>query len=226
MDQLIESLERKLQRPLLAKSRTLPSIPQSPTVSRVHHSDLIGGSPPRRKNPPTTTSQSKACTLPPAGELWRLEDDMEGDDETEQSGCTEVRPRSQSPFSHFRARAAYLRKSVSADDHLDMGSNFGSGTAVEGKPGRGGKGKLKRKFPLGEMKACQKQKGKGGLENETAKRKKKGLKSVEEETWKSQTVGYAGLCGASESSLAASYLASQEIKYLPLPFTIHYVLNP
>lgn len=63
----IRSLERKLQRPLLAKSRTLPSIPQSPTVSRVHHSDLIGGSPPRRKNPPAATSHLKACTLPPAG---------------------------------------------------------------------------------------------------------------------------------------------------------------
>lgn len=60
------SLERKLQRPLLAKSRTLPSIPQSPTVSRVH-SDLIGGSPPRRKNPPAAASHPKACTLPPAG---------------------------------------------------------------------------------------------------------------------------------------------------------------
>lgn len=64
---LCRSLERKLQRPILAKSRTLPSIPQSPTVSRVHHSDLIGGSPPRMKNPPVATSHSKACTLPPAG---------------------------------------------------------------------------------------------------------------------------------------------------------------
>lgn len=66
---LYRSLERKLQRPLLAKSRTLPSIPQSPTVSRVHQSDLIGGSPLRRKTLPTTTSHLKACTLPPAGEL-------------------------------------------------------------------------------------------------------------------------------------------------------------
>lgn len=63
------SLERKLQRPLLAKSRTLPSIPQSPTVSRVHQSDLIGGSPLRRKTLPATTSHLKACTLPPAGKL-------------------------------------------------------------------------------------------------------------------------------------------------------------
>ena len=64
---MYRSLERKLQRPLLAKSRTLPSIPQSPTVSRVHHSDLIGGSPPRLRNPPSAPGHSKACTLPPAG---------------------------------------------------------------------------------------------------------------------------------------------------------------
>ncbi|XP_005748523.1 uncharacterized protein ankfn1b isoform X3 [Pundamilia nyererei] len=156
------SLERKLQRPILAKSRTLPSIPQSPTVSRVHHSDLIGGSPPRMKNPPVATSHSKACTLPPAGELWRLEDDMEGDNET--SGCTEARPRSQSPFSHFRARAAYLRKSMSADEHLDMGSDFGAVTAVEGKQNRG-KGKLKRKFSLGsaDRKENQNKKSESGI---------------------------------------------------------------
>ncbi|XP_028991252.1 ankyrin repeat and fibronectin type-III domain-containing protein 1 isoform X2 [Betta splendens] len=148
------SLERKLQRPLLAKSRTLPSIPQSPTVSRVHSSDLIGGSPPRRKNPNAAASPPKACTLPPA-ELWRLEDDMEGEDESERGGggggggCTEARPRSQSPFFQVRAKPAYLRKSVSADDHLDMGSDCGSGGAAEAKSGRGSKGKLKRKFSLG-----------------------------------------------------------------------------
>lgn len=71
---------------------------------------------------------------------------MEGEDEPEHGGSAEARPRSQSPFSHFRVRAAYLRKSVSADDHLDMGSDYSSGTAVEGKPGHGSKGKLKRKF--------------------------------------------------------------------------------
>ncbi|KAF3704505.1 Ankyrin repeat and fibronectin type-III domain-containing protein 1 [Channa argus] len=70
-------------------------------------------------------------------ELWRLEDDMEGEDEPEPGGSTEAHPRSQSPFSHFRARAAYLRKSVSADDHLDMGSDYCSGTTAEGKQ-RGG----------------------------------------------------------------------------------------
>lgn len=61
------SLERKLQRPRLAKSRTLPSIPQSPTVSRVHQSDLIGGSPPHRTKLPSGSGHPKACTLPSAG---------------------------------------------------------------------------------------------------------------------------------------------------------------
>ncbi|XP_034049791.1 ankyrin repeat and fibronectin type-III domain-containing protein 1 [Thalassophryne amazonica] len=148
MEQLIGSLERKLQRPLLAKSRTLPSIPQSPTVSRVHPSDLIGGSPPRRKNPPAATTNPTACTLPSAGELWRLEDDMENENEPENGGRTEARPRSQSPFSHLRARSAYLRKSVSADDNLDMGSDYSSATTVEETATRG-KSKLKRKFSLG-----------------------------------------------------------------------------
>ncbi|XP_068610755.1 ankyrin repeat and fibronectin type-III domain-containing protein 1 [Brachionichthys hirsutus] len=159
------SLERKLQRPLLAKSRTLPSIPQSPTVSRVHHSDLIGGSPPRRKNAPTATSQPTACTLPPAGELWRLEDDMEGEDEPGHGGCAEARPRSQSPFSHFRVRAAYLRKSISADDHLDVDSDYSASATVEDKPSHGSKGKLKRKFSLGsaDRKENQQKKSESGI---------------------------------------------------------------
>ncbi|KAG5832358.1 hypothetical protein ANANG_G00290340 [Anguilla anguilla] len=38
------SLEKKLQRPLLAKSRTLPSIPQSPMANRMNRSDLVDGS--------------------------------------------------------------------------------------------------------------------------------------------------------------------------------------
>ncbi|XP_037319022.2 ankyrin repeat and fibronectin type-III domain-containing protein 1 isoform X1 [Pungitius pungitius] len=161
------SLERKLQRPMLAKSRTLPSIPQSPTVSRVHHSHLLGGSPPRRKNPPPAASHPKACTLPPAGELWRLEDDMEGGDEPGHGdgGGPEARPRSQSPFSHFRARAAYLRKSVSADDHLDLGSDFGSAAGAESKPPRSRKGKLKRNFSLGsaDRKENQHKKSESGI---------------------------------------------------------------
>ncbi|XP_056153692.1 ankyrin repeat and fibronectin type-III domain-containing protein 1 isoform X2 [Lampris incognitus] len=154
MEELLESLERKLQRPLLAKSRTLPSIPQSPTVSRVHHADLIDGSPPSRKSPSisnTAANHPKACTLPPEGELWRLEDDGEGEEETGRGLCAEACPRSQSPFSHLRARAAYLRKSASVDDHLGMGSGYGSGPAAGSMADRSGKSKLKRKFSLGSV---------------------------------------------------------------------------
>lgn len=89
---------------------------------------------------------SVPCFCCPPGELWRLEDDTEGEDEPAHDGSAEARPRSHSPFSHFRVRAAYLRKSVSADDHLDFGSDFGSGSVVQGKSGHGAKGKLKRKF--------------------------------------------------------------------------------
>lgn len=71
---------------------------------------------------------------------------MEGEDEPVSGGSVEARPRSHSPFSHFRARAAYLRKSVSADDHLDFGSDLSSGAATPGKSGHGAKGRLKRKF--------------------------------------------------------------------------------
>ncbi|XP_035261553.1 ankyrin repeat and fibronectin type-III domain-containing protein 1 isoform X2 [Anguilla anguilla] len=162
MEVFIGSLERKLQRPLLAKSRTLPSIPQSPTVARVLHSDLVDGSPPRRIQP--STSHPKACTLPPADEAWRLEDDEEEEGEEESSHLrAEVRPRSQSPFSHFRSRAAYLRKSVSVDDHLGMVEY--SAPPPEGKGRRGGKGKLKRKFSLGsaDRKEAQQKKPESGI---------------------------------------------------------------
>lgn len=97
-------------------------------------------------HPAATLSFSVPPFHPPPGELWRLEDDMEGEEEPGRGGCAEVRPRSQSPFSHFRARAAYLRKSLSVDDHLGLGSDYGSGIAAEGKASRGSKGKLKRKF--------------------------------------------------------------------------------
>ncbi|CAL8259293.1 unnamed protein product [Arctogadus glacialis] len=148
MEELLESLERTLQRPLLAKSRTLPSIPQSPAAARVHRSNLIGGSPPGRTILPSISHQPKACTLPPAGELWRLEDDgevasmMEGAGPGRGGGAyPEPRPRSQSPFSQLRARAAYLRKSLSVDDHLGVASVPGTH-----RQPRAAKGKLKRKF--------------------------------------------------------------------------------
>ncbi|XP_069036950.1 ankyrin repeat and fibronectin type-III domain-containing protein 1 isoform X3 [Lepisosteus oculatus] len=188
MDILIGSLERKLQRPLLAKSRTLPSIPQSPTIARVHHSDLVGGSlelAPSHKRPPCGSSKPRGCTLPSAGEAWRLEDDDDDDDdEGEEAGRRapgEPRPRSHSPFSHFRSRAAYLRKSVSVDDHLGL-VEFGS-PAPEGKAQRS-KGKLKRKFSLGsaDRKEAQQKKPESGISKFTQRLSLKDRQTKPEKT--------------------------------------------
>lgn len=75
------------------------------------------------------------------GEMWRLEDETEGGVTT---GAVDLRPRSQSPFSHFRRRAAYLRKSMSADDNLD--DSVFEPTQTEGRSLADPKVKLKRKF--------------------------------------------------------------------------------
>ncbi|XP_026114126.1 ankyrin repeat and fibronectin type-III domain-containing protein 1 isoform X1 [Carassius auratus] len=139
------SLERRLQRPLLAKSRTLPSIPQSPAAVRVQQSEKVCE---RQQRPhvPSSPGGLQACTLPSAGEMWRLEDENEADIAP---GAADPRPRSQSPFSHFRQRAAYLRKSISADDQL------GEAELEPAQPERRSfadpKVKLKRKFSLGSI---------------------------------------------------------------------------
>ncbi|KAM9488692.1 ankyrin repeat and fibronectin type-III domain-containing protein 1 isoform 1-T1 [Clarias gariepinus] len=140
------SLERRLQRPLLAKSRTLPSIPQSPLVSRVNqNAQLVGRSEPCSQLASSPTHLS-ACTLPPADYAWRLEDDNEGEDQ--KVGLdVKLRPHSQSPFSQLHSRAAYLRKSLSVDGHLGVSED--DSTHSEGRGSRSGKGKLKRKFSLG-----------------------------------------------------------------------------
>ncbi|KAJ8347212.1 hypothetical protein SKAU_G00286130 [Synaphobranchus kaupii] len=107
------SLEKKLQRPLLAKSRTLPSIPQSPTANRMHRSDLVGGSQahaPFRFKPSLDTSLPMVPALPPTEEGLVLGEGIEL--------CRGARPRSQSPLSHFRIRATDLQKSLSMDERL------------------------------------------------------------------------------------------------------------
>uniref|UniRef100_A0A8C1IDD1 Ankyrin repeat and fibronectin type-III domain-containing protein 1-like n=1 Tax=Cyprinus carpio TaxID=7962 RepID=A0A8C1IDD1_CYPCA len=144
-DTLMESLERRLQRPLLAKSRTLPSIPQSPAAVRVQQSEKVCE---RQQRPrvPSSPGGLEACTLPPAGEMWRLEDENEADFAP---GAVDPRPRSQSPFSHFRRRAAYLRKSISADDHL--GESEFEPAPPERRSFADPKVKLKRKFSLGSI---------------------------------------------------------------------------
>nr|XP_009937512.1 PREDICTED: ankyrin repeat and fibronectin type-III domain-containing protein 1-like [Opisthocomus hoazin] len=112
------SLDRKLQRPLLGKSRTLPSIPQSPVLSRL---PLLDSTAYREEMPEqkpykkhSASDHQKGCTVPSAGEAWRLEDDCADPPRDPQLG-TAVED---APFSYFRTRSFYMRKSLSVDNHL------------------------------------------------------------------------------------------------------------
>lgn len=66
------SLDRKLQRPLLGKSRTLPGIPQSPVLSRLPllepaaYRDEMPEQKPYKKH--SASEHQKGCTVPSAGE--------------------------------------------------------------------------------------------------------------------------------------------------------------
>ncbi|XP_062848416.1 uncharacterized protein LOC134310719 [Trichomycterus rosablanca] len=137
------SLERRLQRPLLAKSRTLPSIPQSPLVGRMHPG-CQDAQP--RPHLPSSPAHHSGCTLPPADDAWRLEDDNEGVEHAADSDI-KLRPHPPPPFSQLQRRAAYLRKSASVDSHLGVSKSDPAHT--EGRGSRNGKGKLRRKFSLG-----------------------------------------------------------------------------
>lgn len=81
--------------------------------------------------------------------MWQLEDENERDIAP---GAVDLRPRSQSPFSHFRRRAAYLRKSMSADDHL--GDSEFESAQPERRSLADPKVKLKRKFVSTCVQTC------------------------------------------------------------------------
>ncbi|XP_017923190.1 uncharacterized protein LOC108638716 [Manacus vitellinus] len=139
------SLDRKLQRPLLGKSRTLPSIPQSPVLSRL---PLLDSAAYREEMPEqkpykkcSASDHQKGCTVPSAGEAWRLEDDCTDPPRDAQLG-TAVED---APFSYFRTRSFYMRKSLSVDNHL--GSLSYAVHPAETKAERV-KTKLRRQFML------------------------------------------------------------------------------
>uniref|UniRef100_A0A8C8A841 Ankyrin repeat and fibronectin type-III domain-containing protein 1-like n=1 Tax=Otus sunia TaxID=257818 RepID=A0A8C8A841_9STRI len=140
------SLDRKLQRPLLGKSRTLPSIPQSPVLSRL---PLLDSTAYREEMPEqkpykkhSASDCQKGCTVPSTGEAWRLEDDCTDPPRNPQLG-TAVED---APFSYFRTRSFYMRKSLSVDNHL--GSLSYAVHPAETKAERV-KTKLRRQFSLG-----------------------------------------------------------------------------
>lgn len=69
------SLDRKPQRPLLGKSRTLPSIPQSPVLSRLplldptaYREEMPEQKPYKKRS---ASDHQKGCTVPSTGESCR-----------------------------------------------------------------------------------------------------------------------------------------------------------
>ncbi|XP_025956275.2 ankyrin repeat and fibronectin type-III domain-containing protein 1-like isoform X3 [Dromaius novaehollandiae] len=150
MDLVKGSLDRKLQRPLLGKSRTLPSIPQSPVLSRLplldpkaYREDMPEQKPYKKHS---LSDYQKGCTVPSTGEAWRLEDDC-----MEPPGNPDLQLRlrtavDEAPFSYFRTRSFYMRKSLSVDNHL--GSLGYALHPAETKAERV-KTKLRRQFSLG-----------------------------------------------------------------------------
>ncbi|XP_041893065.1 ankyrin repeat and fibronectin type-III domain-containing protein 1-like isoform X3 [Corvus kubaryi] len=84
----------------------------------------------------------KGCTVPSAGEAWRLEDDCSEPPRAPQLG-TAVQD---APFSYFRTRSFYMRKSLSVDNHL--GSLSYAVHPAESKAERV-RTKLRRQFSLG-----------------------------------------------------------------------------
>ncbi|XP_015498782.1 ankyrin repeat and fibronectin type-III domain-containing protein 1-like isoform X1 [Parus major] len=140
------SLDRKLQRPLLGKSQTLPSIPQSPVLSRLPLldptacRDEMPEQKPYKKH--SGSEHQKGCTVPSAGEAWRLEDDC-----SEPPGAPRLGTAVEdAPFSYFRTRSFYMRKSLSVDNHL--GSLSYAVHPAESKAERV-RTKLRRQFSLG-----------------------------------------------------------------------------
>ncbi|XP_020663849.3 ankyrin repeat and fibronectin type-III domain-containing protein 1 isoform X1 [Pogona vitticeps] len=144
------SLDRKPQRPVLGKSRTLPSIPQSPVISRV---PLLDSKLYRKEMPEhkqyrnhSAPEYQKGCTVPSTGDAWQLEDDCTDsvrDPALQPRLCTSI---DEPPFRSLRTRSFYMRKSLSVDNHLSSLSY--SIHPTETKTERV-KNKLRRQFSLG-----------------------------------------------------------------------------
>ncbi|XP_060642173.2 ankyrin repeat and fibronectin type-III domain-containing protein 1-like isoform X1 [Anolis sagrei] len=145
------SLDRKPQRPVLGKSRTLPSIPQSPVVNRI---PLLDSKLYRREMPEQAPHRTlsapdyeKGCPVPSSGEAWQLKED--GAAPCRDAHALQPRLHSaveEAPFRSVRAHSCYMRKSLSVDHHL--GSLSCSLHPTETKVEQV-KTKLRRQFSLG-----------------------------------------------------------------------------
>ncbi|XP_069503032.1 ankyrin repeat and fibronectin type-III domain-containing protein 1-like isoform X3 [Ambystoma mexicanum] len=143
------SLDRKLQRPVLGKSQTLPSIPQSPVLGRVSHLDSalhLEDMPGLHRKRAISPETLKGCTVPSAGEAWRLEDDCVETTGEIAHGQRVHTALDEAPFAHPRSRSLYMRKSVSVDNHL---SSYDYPIHPPGGKPEKVKTKLRRQFSLG-----------------------------------------------------------------------------
>ncbi|XP_077305351.1 ankyrin repeat and fibronectin type-III domain-containing protein 1-like isoform X1 [Lithobates pipiens] len=149
------SLDRKLQRPVLGKSLTLPSIPQSPVLTRVPQ--LQEGLPRLPSTCSTSTDTLTSCKLPPAVDSWRSGERQLSTSTFPTrifSSPEETRPDHQQGF--------HIRKSISVDNHL---SSCHYPLQPPDPQGQRVKSKLRRQFSLGsaDRKEFQTPRSLGGL---------------------------------------------------------------
>ncbi|XP_075035574.1 ankyrin repeat and fibronectin type-III domain-containing protein 1-like isoform X4 [Mixophyes fleayi] len=133
------SLDRK--RPVLGKSLTLPSIPQSPVLTRVPQLQESSTRLPSTCSASTDTLTS--CKLPPAVDSWRSVE--------RQMNTSSLSPRLISSPEETRLshqRSFHMRKSISVDNHL---SSCHYPLHPPDPQGQRVKSKLRRQFSLGSV---------------------------------------------------------------------------
>ncbi|KAM3916305.1 ankyrin repeat and fibronectin type-III domain-containing protein 1-like isoform 1-T1 [Leptodactylus fuscus] len=149
------SLDRKLQRPVLGKSLTLPSIPQSPVLTRVPQLQESVCRLPSACS--TSTDTLSSCKLPPAVNSWRTGECL--------MSTSSLGPKLLSSPEEKRLnlqRSFHMRKSLSVDNHL---SSCHYPLHPPDPQGQKVKSKLRRQFSLGsaDRKEFQTPRSIGGL---------------------------------------------------------------
>ncbi|XP_069840059.1 ankyrin repeat and fibronectin type-III domain-containing protein 1-like isoform X4 [Dendropsophus ebraccatus] len=148
------SLDRKLQRPVLGKSLTLPSIPQSPVLTRVPQLQESVTRLPSTCS--ATTDTLTSCKLPPVNP-WRTGENL--------MNASSLGPKLLSSPEEKRLnlqRSFHMRKSISVDNHL---SSCHYPLHPPDPQGPKVKSKLRRQFSLGsaDRKEFQTPRSIGGL---------------------------------------------------------------
>ncbi|XP_072123426.1 uncharacterized protein [Mobula birostris] len=137
--------DRRLERDVTAKLRTLPSIRQSPTATRTHGHTLPKGQDDRGYNRPPLSPKAQEIGFGlDLDESWKRRRDTSEGVSKEGADQWHLRTSTSEPHvSSSRSCFLYMRKSVSVDEHLGWleCSHNSSGSRV--------KVKLRRKLSLG-----------------------------------------------------------------------------